>query len=251
MPPWEISYSGDKPGIVGILCYGEQPPPSLVVDTINGSLVAIVVIDHMKAIPGWNLKEREGFPNEPTEYRDSDGIDSKHSDHSPELQLPLILRTPEDIPYFSPANAISLDPRGSHSIGLALVRGIDVARRRIQVLTPIPPSEIEEINKSGKSIVLVSGKLDTPGWAYIEELTQKMHLEKSNKRMSVDAMIIDSEDSEESNDDTGDDEAEDQRNLGDGFQSAPWVEKLEGHQGRGIGSRVWRVRRDLGKDGGG
>lgn len=251
MPPWEVSYSGDNPGIVGILCYGEQPPPGLVVDTINGSLVAIVVIDDMKAIPGWDMKEKEGLPNKPADDRDLNGMDFEYSNFNPELQLPLILRTPEDIPYFNPANAISLDPKGSHSIGLALVRGIDVARKRIQVLTPIPHSEIEEINKAGKSIVLVSGKLDTPGWAYIEELTQKLHLEKSNKKMSLDAMNIDSEDSEDSSDDTGVDKAEDQRNLEEGFKSAPWVEKLEGHQGRGVGSRVWRVRRDLGKDGGG
>lgn len=251
MPPWEISYTGDNPGIVGILCYGEQPPPSLVVDTINGSLVAIVVIDNMKAIAGWDEKRKERFPNEPTVDGNLTGMDFEHSGISPELQFPLILRTPEDIPYFNPANATSLEPKDSHSIGLALIRGIDVARQRIQVLTPIPPSEIEQVNKAGKSIVLVSGKLDTPGWAYTEELTQKVHLEKSNKRTSVEAMNIDGEDSEESNDDTGDDKVEHQGNLVDGFKSVPWVEKLEGHQGRGIGSRVWRVRRDLGKDGGG
>ena len=27
----------------------------------------------------------------------------------------------------------------------------------------------------------------------------------------------------------------------------PWVEKLEGSEGRGVGARVWRVRRDLGR----
>jgi len=31
----------------------------------------------------------------------------------------------------------------------------------------------------------------------------------------------------------------------------PWVETLEGSQGRGIGARVWRVRRDLGRSEGG
>ena len=41
------------------------------------------------------------------------------------------------------------------------------------------------------------------------------------------------------------------RILSDGFQNAPWVEKLEGSRGRGVGARVWRVRRDLGRNGDG
>ena len=33
--------------------------------------------------------------------------------------------------------------------------------------------------------------------------------------------------------------------------NVPWVETLQGSQGRGVGSRVWRVRRDLGRTEGG
>jgi polynucleotide 5'-hydroxyl-kinase GRC3/NOL9 len=255
LPPWEIRYSGDKPGIVGIICYGEQPPASLVADKINGSLVAILVIDSLNSISGWSA-ENQTRPSDTSGNGadESDDIDTKsetdweHCGLSQKIQLPLILRTPEDIPYFNPANAITFDPTTSHSIGLALVRGIDKARRRIQVLTPIAPSVIEKINKAEKLMVLVSGKLDTPGWAYIEEFTQKMTLEKSSKRVEAgDVGRPEESNLGEVEDVEG---LEERRTLGDGFKGAPWIEAIEGSEGRGIGSRVWRVRRDLGRDSG-
>jgi polynucleotide 5'-hydroxyl-kinase GRC3/NOL9 len=256
IPPWEINYSGENPGLLGVMCYGEQPPVNLLADTINGSLVAVVVIDDMAAIPGWTS---EGDNMEPpthifdktddTEIRafDQDSLRLQH------LERPLIVSTPdEEIPYFNPSNTISLDPKYSHSIGLALVRGIDVARRRLQVLTPIPSKVVEDISQAGKSIVLISGKLDTPGWAYIEELTRKTALDKAARKQGGRELDLDDEGSPEFEaeaskgmDETGN------RSLGDGFQNAPWVDRLEGSQGRGIGARVWRVRRDLGRTGDG
>jgi polynucleotide 5'-hydroxyl-kinase GRC3/NOL9 len=264
IPPWEIRYSGENAGILGVLCYGEQPPASLLAETINGYLVAVVVIDDMAAIPGW-ASEGEDTINEDgdpeitnPEFAERDpeirvfGEDPLHPGH---LVPPFIIRTPiEDLPYFNPANTISLDPKYSHSIGLALVRGIDVTRRRIQVLTSIPSKLIEEINEAGKSIVLVSGKLDTPGWAYTEELNQKTALGKASRDQEI--MDLDEEGDGSGDDDSGaidgTDGSEKQRTRNDGFKKAPWIEKLEGSQGRGIGSRVWRVRRDLGRgaDGG-
>jgi polynucleotide 5'-hydroxyl-kinase GRC3/NOL9 len=259
IPPWEIRYSGENAGIFGVLCYGEQPPASLLAETINGSLVAVVVIDDMAAIPGWAF-EGEDTINEDADpeisspelvERDPEirafGEDSLHPGH---LERPIIIRTPiEDLPYFNPANTISLDPKYSHSIGLALVRGIDVTRRRIQVLTPIPSKLIEEINEAGKSIVLVNGKLDTPGWAYTEELNQKMVLSKASRNQDEEG---DGSGDDDSADIEGADGSGNQISIKDGFKKAPWIEKLEGSQGRGIGSRVWRVRRDLGRgaDGG-
>jgi polynucleotide 5'-hydroxyl-kinase GRC3/NOL9 len=257
VPPWEIRYSNENPGILGVMCYGEQPPATLLADTITGSLVAVVVIDDLAAIPGWTSEgEDNNLPSQisktimetdDTEIRafDQNSLQPMH------VARPLIVRTlDEDIPYFNPANAISLHPRYSHSIGLALVRGVDVARRLLQVLTPIPPRVIEEINEAGKSIVLINGKLDTPGWAYTEELTQKLALDKASRKNGGIAVEIDDEVSSENDPDEGMDGTEN-RSLGDGFQNAPWIEKFEGSQGRGIGARVWRVRRDLGRTGDG
>lgn len=254
MPPWEIKYSGENPRLVGVMCYGEQPPANLLADTINGSLVAIVVIDDMAAIPGWNLEgdDSESSMQVIDEMHDTEIRAFDQNFPQPQqLERPLILPTPdEEIPYFNPSNAISLDPRYSHCIGLALVRGIDVAQRRLQVLTPILPTLIDDINHAGKPIVLISGKLDTPGWAYIEELTQKTVLDKVARKQGGGELGADDQESSDLEAFEDVDQAE-KRSLGDGFRNAPWVDKLEGSRGRGLGSRVWRVRRDLGRTGDG
>lgn len=255
-PPWEIKYSGASSGIVGVMCYGEQPPPDLLADTINGSLVAVVVIDDMSAIPGRSRITQENNEQSP-DAQPQLGVEEANLEDLEEdsfrpwqAQTPLILSTPkEEIPYFNPANSITIDPQHSHSIGLALIRGIDVTRRRLQILTPIEPSIIQEVNDAGKDIVLVSGKLDTPGWAYTEALMSKNSAERAN-----DNMILDDEDDENQ---IGVEGTSIQgvfrspKDHGKGFENVPWVERLEGSQGRGAGSRVWRVRRDLGRQGDG
>jgi polynucleotide 5'-hydroxyl-kinase GRC3/NOL9 len=255
VPPWEIKYSGENAGMLGIMCYGEQPPPDLLLESINGSILAVVVVDYMAAIPGWQTDELETMDEnlhstsaessstdpEDTELRALEG-ESLHPRH---LAKPSIVRTPkEDLPYFNPANATCLDPNHSHCVGLALVRGIDIPRRRLQVITPIAASVIEEINETGKCIVLVSGKFDTPGWAYTEELMKKHSLEKEAKGQRDD-MDVDEE--EEGSD--ADNEGQEEPPLGAGFRNAPWVERQDGSQGRAVESRVWRVRRDLGRSG--
>ena len=257
IPPWEIRYSGENPGFLGVICYGEQPPPNLLAESINGTLVAVVVIDDMAAIPGWTLdgEETESARQSHEEFMKMDDTEirafNQHPSQPHNLERPLIIRTPDEgLPYFNPSNAISLDPKYSHSIGLALVRGIDVARSRLQVLTPITASVIEEVTQAGKSIVLVNGKLDTPGWAYIEELTQKNSSHKATMKPLPGAKeIMDEEFSEVEGTEARD--VNEPRILSDGFQNAPWVEKLEGSRGRGVGARVWRVRRDLGRNGDG
>lgn len=258
-PPWEIRYTGENPGILGVMCYGEQPPADLLAETINGSLVAIVVIDDMAAIPGWDDNQAEHIgsdanqpiskepPVEDTELQVFDPFQPHHTEQPSLVQTPV-----ERIPYFNPANAITLDPQYSHSIGLALVRGIDVARQRIQLLTPISPSVIEAINGVGKSIVLVSGKLDTPGWAYTEDLNLKTAEEKATRKGDTAAKdVVDERDDEQEDEENDEPDTGKRIDQGLGKEETPWVEELKGSQGRGLGSRVWRVRRDLGRVGDG
>jgi polynucleotide 5'-hydroxyl-kinase GRC3/NOL9 len=247
VPPWEIKYSGEGAGILGILCYGEQPPPDLLLEAINGTLVAVVVIEDMAAIPGWD-----------SESEDSMGGDLVLQTNNVEalsrlVHKPLIVRTAEEkLPYFNNLNTILLSPSHSYCLGLALIRGIDVKRQRLQVLTPILPSKIFAISNEGKKIVLVSGKFDTPGWAYIEELNRKGEKKKAAKKAAI------SESEEVGEADGSDEEMEDpqkgggmERFAASGTEEVPWVEKLKGSQGRGVGARVWRVRRDLGRSGDG
>ncbi|ESZ96791.1 hypothetical protein SBOR_2792 [Sclerotinia borealis F-4128] len=250
IPPWEIKYSGEKSGVLGIMCYGEQPPPDLLAETINGSIVSVVVIEDAAAIPGYS--------SSPQEHNKTSDLDTLRASKAPltldPIKTPLIIPTPhENLPYFNPLNAITLDPQYSHTIGSALVRGIDVNRQRLQVLTPISPEVLEQINQEGKKIVLVSGKLDTPGWAYTEELMKRTWLEKEKRRKELDG---EDEDEDEDEDSNAEEDGTETLNWGSNdanmaFRNAPWVERLTGSQGRGIGARVWRVRRDLGKMGDG
>ncbi|PQE13364.1 RNA processing protein [Rutstroemia sp. NJR-2017a BVV2] len=247
IPPWEITYTGGNAGVLGIMCYGEQPPAELLAETINGSLVSIVVIEDLTAIPGYSSPAKDEIKiseasNDLQDFNSSSVLLES-------LQSPSIIRTPnEKLPYFNPANTITIDPKYSHTIGVALVRGIDVQRRRLQVLTPISTDVLEEINQEGKRIVLVSGKLDTPGWAYTEELVKRNWMEKEKRRKESNGGNKDGgsrDDEEDSDDDVEEKIAESD------LTNVPWVEKLQGSQGRGIGARVWRVRRDLGKMGDG
>jgi polynucleotide 5'-hydroxyl-kinase GRC3/NOL9 len=233
VPPWEIKYAGKGAGILGILSYGEQPSADCIIDSINGSVVAVVVIDDVEAIPGLRKFSEEKNDN----GKDRTGV-AEYSNSA--IHLPLIVYALEsELPYFNPLNSFTISPQHSHCIGLALVRGIDITRRRLQVLTPLSSDYIREINEEGKQIVLVSGKFDTPGWAYTEDMVKRMAINKEGTKEKSRG---------EKSDGVEDSEAEN-RPLGSS-KDVPWVERLEGSQGRGVGSRVWRVRRDLGRQDG-
>lgn len=252
-PPWQVAYSGEESGVMGVLCYGECPPANLLAEAINGSLVSVVVIDDMLALP--SLRNDEIFSEEASSHHTADNdlhVLDDSTFHPANLNQPMIVSTPEGIPYFNPLNSIALDPQYSHSIGLALVRGIDVRRKCLQLITPIPNDIIQQVFEEDKKIVLVSGKLDIPGWAYTEALVQKDIMNKSR-------VLANEEDAGESGKPDDEEDAVEEEieglgkinALGKEFDHVPWVSRVSGSQGRGIGSRVWRVRRDLGKSEGG
>ncbi|KAI9817085.1 MAG: Polynucleotide 5'-hydroxyl-kinase grc3 [Phylliscum demangeonii] len=53
---------------------------------------------------------------------------------------------------------------------MALVRGINRKDHTLQLVTPIPSQTIRRLTKAKAGIVLVSGKLESPHWAYVEDL---------------------------------------------------------------------------------
>lgn len=256
-PPWQVGYSDDEAGIMAVLCYGESPPPKLLHDAINGSVVSIVVIDDRLAIPSIsNLNDYESTMTTTLDVTDNDlHILDDSTFHPSDLSQPLIVHTPEGIPYFNPTNSIALDPQYSHCIGLGLIRGIDVKRKCLQLLTPIPADIIHRAVEEGKKIILVSGKLDTPGWVYTESLTLNDILQKNTRRGGPQQRDNEDAEEEESDDIIEDDTSmmnlENKDKLGSEFEDVPWVSRITGSQGRGAGSRVWRVRRDLGRSEGG
>ncbi|KFY41284.1 hypothetical protein V495_04980 [Pseudogymnoascus sp. VKM F-4514 (FW-929)] len=206
MRPWIVNYSGAASGILGVMCIGEQPAPRFLHDAINGSVVAVVVVDDEFAMHGQEERTDTG--------------DVLSSDAN---------TVNEHVPYLEPGPNGYPDPKHSHSIGFALVRGIDTTSNCLQLLTAIPHKVIREIAISEKSIVLVSGKLETPGWAYTEELHQQavMALNRRKKELGQ----VDDDDSDEKEPEVDEDYTEE-------FERAPWVERLEGHAGRGAGERL-------------
>lgn len=226
-PPILVSYNSggqDNPnnntdsGVLGIMCYGYQPEPELLADAINGSILAIVEIEDPRAFRSDNQLQP----------LDIVGTDT---------QIPII--TTHDqyrLPYIR--SQAPLDPRFSHCLGLGLIRGIDTARREIALSTPIAPHLLASSsllpktknNKNGtktKPIVLVSGKFDPPTWAYTED-----HYYRASKTSSSGYATQE--------------EVEDDGN--EGVEEMPWTEKLIGNQKRAVGSKIWRVRRDLGRN---
>jgi polynucleotide 5'-hydroxyl-kinase GRC3/NOL9 len=227
IPPFEVKYGGGKAGILGILCLGEHPPPNMLLETITGTLLSVVVVEDMTAITGPEIHQDEFYSGSP-----------------------LILFTPEKIPYLNPSRVLSQgrcswDPTKTQTIGLALLRGVDERRQTLQLLTPISSQELMKLNQNGTTTVLISGKLDAPGWAYTEELYRRAH----NTKIKTNDRVVLSEHQSNESESKGNPTTtllSDEIPL-QAFDEVPWIEIQQGDQGRGVGGRVWRVRRDLGK----
>ncbi|KAI1505119.1 hypothetical protein F5X99DRAFT_369613 [Biscogniauxia marginata] len=248
MSPWQVSYSGKTSGVFGIMCYDYQTTPDLLADAINGTIMAAVEVENAKAFRGLgnqNLTVEENGDNDTADSQmDLDDDQTKKSilPSLSRLQEEITTITPEGIPFIETSRGTTLDPRHSQSLGLILVRGIDVANGFLQVLTPIAPEMIGEVNARGGVIVLVSGKFDPPSWAYTEDLYYRSHAREENSTGPNDAMNVDEDEIDDSSDD-------DELRITVEAGSTPWIEVLRGNRKRGAGSKVLRVRRDLGKMG--
>lgn len=121
-----------------------------------------------------------------------------------------------------------------------------------------------------KGLVLVAGRFDTPTWAYGEDL----YVRGAGKGSVVGGVGLGGGDDDDGgggsengggdgsmSEDGGDDGSEsgDGEGAGTGkeaggrksrraVEEVPWVEMLHGSQARAVGSKVWRVRRDLGRN---
>ncbi|KAI2606746.1 hypothetical protein GGR54DRAFT_406973 [Hypoxylon sp. NC1633] len=245
VPPWQVNYSGPNRGIFGIMCYDYQAPLDLLADAINGTVLAVVGVESTKAFRQ-ALEHSVLIDDAAADRMDVDTSDdtTQHSASASfsSLAEKIVTRTPEGIPFIETANGTTLDPRFSYSLGLVLVRGIDAEKGTLQLLTPMSTAKIDYVTELGGEIVLVSGKFDSPSWAYTEELYYQAHGETRDET-SPEELV-----------ETNGDEADDDLDVEDdgiaeatGATQVPWVEVLHGNQKRGTGSKVWRVRRDLGK----
>ncbi|KEY67913.1 hypothetical protein S7711_02124 [Stachybotrys chartarum IBT 7711] len=231
--PWIVRYWGPNKSLTGILCYDYQAQPDLLAETINGMVLAAVEIEDEQAFRGLSRTQA------PAESSSKSTQDLGQIGRFTDL---VVVSTPEGIPYIPNPDDVALDPQFSRCIGLVLVRGIDKANGAIHLLTPIPQSEIKEIKSRGRDIVLVHGKFDAPTWAYTEELYRRSSQEEGS---GIGVEVMD----EDTDEDCSDEQLEDVA-LAHDVTATPWVESLRENEKRPIGSRVWRVRRDLGRGNG-
>ncbi|KAF4585961.1 Polynucleotide 5'-hydroxyl-kinase GRC3 [Ophiocordyceps camponoti-floridani] len=220
--PVVVPYSGRRRGFRGIMRYDYQLPVDLTAEAINGMVLAVVEVESLQAFRGHSLQHSLG---------PSDGVDDGSD--------PAALFSPEGIPVIPNPDDVGLDPRHSRTIGLVLVRGVDTANRCLQMLTPMPLGRLQQARDRGSSIVLVHGKMEAPTWSYTEHL-----YERSDELKQVESCGgTDDEDSHHEG------AADGVGTRGD-ESGVPWVEVFRGDQKRPVGSKVWRVRRDLGRGSG-
>ncbi|RYP74969.1 hypothetical protein DL769_003904 [Monosporascus sp. CRB-8-3] len=270
VPPWLVSYAGESRGILGIMLYDYQTSQDLLADAINGTVLAAVEVESALAFRDLVDQKTEAKGSD-DDIRDADtrmdvDDDDDNDDPKPtttpsldELQKRLTVPTPEGIPLISATHGTTLDPRYSRFLGLVLMRGLDVRNKALQLLTPIAAERIDEVSARGGEIVLVSGRFDPPSWAYTEDLYyRRSRAEDDNgDGVSGDEGVDDEDEPMEVVEDGGteNDSASEAEDAGSGLDTVatptPWIEILRGNQKRGAGSKVWRVRRDLGRGGNG
>ncbi|KAK3319893.1 hypothetical protein B0T19DRAFT_274100 [Cercophora scortea] len=258
--PWRVRYSGGADrGFIGILFYDHQPAPDLITEAVNGMILALVRVESKAAFR--DLINQDSPDSAYAEGPQPEGGDPAGSGSSPSRNS--ITRSTEGIPLIQNPQGRTLSPRHSRMLGLVLVRGVDTARGELQLLTPLPA---EVLIEAGGELVLVAGKFDTPSWAYAEELHRKaaggaavvVPIEEDE----VDGQVVeeesgsgsDEEEGEEEEEEEEEEEQESRRDVGKTVEASqtemeiPWAEMLHGNQKRSVGSRVWRVRRDLGRN---
>ncbi|KAH7029167.1 uncharacterized protein B0I36DRAFT_290595 [Microdochium trichocladiopsis] len=255
VPPWEVGYGPQEgSGIAGIICYDYQAPPALLADAINGNILAIVEVEDVRAFREITATEDDSLTsgNVETNNVPASEMDIDPPSTSSPLQTlikSLVYPTPEGLPLLDTRGA-TLDPQYSRFIGLALVRGIDKASQTLQLITPVSSSELDRAftAEEGHKLVLVSGKFDTPSWAYTEDFYHHAAAQRRDTGGKATAgattsNVASGDDSDEHGDQGSDEELEDTVTP----TNTPWIEELKGSQKRGIASKVWRVRRDLGR----
>ena len=219
-----------------MLCYDHQPTPDLLAEAVNGTVLGLVKVEARAALRGLCLPSSSSSPSSPSPNKEET---KTHTETETEGSIPLIPNP----------QGLTLSPRHSRLLGVVLVRGVDVTRQELQLLTPL--SEEVVAGLKGEELVLVAGRFDTPSWAYAEGL----YLDKAKKGKRDHTIVGGGSGGDEEEDEEGEEEGEgesteegEREEDGVGRRTeVPWVEMLHGSQKRAVGSKVWRVRRDLGR----
>ena len=195
--PVLVDYAGPQQGIRGIMVMGSQISPDLLHDVLDGAVVAVVAVETDNPIMGqtnvpWPSADRMQESESPEDEMEINGDvpDVNMLDPSPQsLETSIVRTAAEDLPYlFAGAGSSNpLDPKASNTLGLALVRSINIPSRKLELVTPIPTSKIQNAVEQGHGIVLVRGQLDNPNWAISEEYYAAKASEKRHHQVVADA----------------------------------------------------------------
>lgn len=255
--PWRVRYAGRNRGILGILCYDHQPAPELLAEAINGTILALVKLESRTALRdllppeychGRSQDDQTETTTTTTTTEQSQNADAtvtfheKRETDDPKQKIPLIPNP----------RGRTLDPRHSHLLSLVLVRGIDTARGELQLLTPpaltAGDAAADFAGLRGEEVVLVAGRFDTPTWAYTEDLYRRQAGGGGGRGSQGEDDEGDGEEMDESEEGEDEEDSHGEDQGSDMEVEVPWVEMLHGNQKRAAGSKVWRVRRDLGRN---
>lgn len=169
--PMLVDYAGARQGIRGVMVMGSQIQPDLLHDVLDGSIVGIVAVESSNAIIRSDHPGQDPAGASDIDMDDHDQNDLSPTATAPNSTEPYITRTRENLPYLftGSGSCTPLDPKASHSLGLALVRSINVSTQKLELVTPVPGQRIRNALEHGAGIVLVRGQLDNPNWAVSEE----------------------------------------------------------------------------------
>ncbi|KAL5606814.1 hypothetical protein BROUX41_003192 [Berkeleyomyces rouxiae] len=250
VPPLVVAYKGQRRGIMGILSYGAQTPSSLLAESLNGMIVAVIRIQDPKAFTEFQKTPASSNGNEmDVDMPEPTSVDAKYDQVE-------ISHSPEGLPIIANPDNLSLDSQYSCTIGLALVRGIDTSSATLQLLTPISLDDVRGLRENGQRLVLLHGQFDSPTWAYMQDVycrSLSFDAEATDDGKARDSVTleVDSDNESEASVQTVASDNEEEQAPGDTTKAVPWMEILDGNQRRPKGSRAWRVRRDLGRGNGG
>ncbi|KAI4137308.1 MAG: hypothetical protein L6R39_007354, partial [Caloplaca ligustica] len=209
MAPLSVHFAGPNQAFYGVLLQGQEFDPEYLGQVLEGCIVGVVVVEDdtaLASVPGAQALDAESDAGEFEDDKPEDNALSRsgsgHSDSmsvdasanitpSPQQERnpntpsnynhhPPLPRTSSLIPYIPSIHHLTppLPPTHTHCLGQAIIHSISAEAQTLNLVTPIPASILNTLHRHQRKIVLVRGSLETPTWAYKEDLYMQMSRRK-------------------------------------------------------------------------
>ena len=248
-PPLVVHYAGPKQAIHAVMILGDAQNPEFISSALDGCIVSITVIEAETALSTTSHdadhREARGDDERAGSFTADAMQDIGDLEFQPNLNqtTPPLPRTPEGIPYIPATHhtVTPLSPTHSYSLGQALIRSINTQSQAFHILTPIPASKLASLqDHPNRKIIFARGRLETPTWAYAEE----MEFDKERKRRRERELGISIGEGNEGGEGEGYGQ-EDDDGVRELVGKQPWASLVRDERGRSSSGKVRRVRRDL------